>query len=43
MTFCLSAVEIAHMAFLHSWNSEIFASMTGLTGLITGILIGHHS
>jgi hypothetical protein len=43
MTVCLSAVEIAHMAFLHSWNSEVFAAMTGLIGLVTGILIGHHA
>ncbi|MGD0159693.1 MAG: hypothetical protein ABSB89_05285 [Candidatus Bathyarchaeia archaeon] len=41
MTVCLSAIEIAHMAFLHSWNSEVFTAMTGLTGLVTGILIGH--
>jgi hypothetical protein len=43
MTVCLSAIEIAQMAFLHSWNSEVFAAMTGLTGFVTGILIGHHA
>ena len=43
MTVCLSAIEIANMAFLHSWNSEVFAAMTGLIGLVTGILIGHHA
>jgi hypothetical protein len=43
MAVCLSAVEIAHMIFLHSWNSEVFASITGLIGLVTGILIGHHA
>lgn len=39
MTGCLSAVEIAHMAFLGTWNSEIFAAITGLIGTISGILI----
>jgi hypothetical protein len=39
MTLCLSALEIAHMAFLGKWNSEIFAAITGLTGTISGILI----
>lgn len=39
---CLSAIEIAHMAFLHSWNGEVFAAITGLIGLVTGILISHH-
>lgn len=40
MTVCLSALEIAHMAFLGSWNSEIFAAITGLTGTVTGIFVG---
>jgi hypothetical protein len=39
MTVCLSALEIAHMAFLGSWNSEIFAGITGLIGTVSGILI----
>ena len=39
MTVCLSALEIAHMAFLGRWNSEIFAAITGLTGTVTGIFI----
>ena len=43
MTVCLSAVEIAHMAFLRSWNSEVFATITGLIGTITGVLIGQHA
>ncbi len=42
-TFCLSAVEIANLAFLGTWNSEVFASITGLTGTITGILISQKS
>ncbi|MEM3579406.1 MAG: hypothetical protein QW468_04745 [Candidatus Bathyarchaeia archaeon] len=39
MTICLSALEIAHIAFLGKWNSEIFAAITGLTGTLSGILI----
>lgn len=39
VTFCLSAIEIANLAVLGTWNSEVFASITGLTGTITGILI----
>ncbi|MCW4010628.1 MAG: hypothetical protein NWF05_08415 [Candidatus Bathyarchaeota archaeon] len=38
-TFCLSAVEIAHLALLGTWNSEVFAAVTGLAGTIMGILI----
>jgi hypothetical protein len=39
MTFCLSALEIAHLAFTGRWNSEVFAAITGLTGTVSGILI----
>jgi len=39
MTLCLSTLEIAHLAFLGKWNSEIFAAITGLTGTVSGILI----
>jgi hypothetical protein len=39
MTLCLSALEIAHLAFLGIWNSEIFAAITGLAGTVSGILI----
>jgi hypothetical protein len=42
-TFCLSAIEIANLAFLGSWNSEVFAAITGLTGTVTGILISQKS
>jgi hypothetical protein len=38
-TFSLTALEIAHLALLGSWNSEVFAAITGLAGTITGILI----
>ena len=37
---CLSGLEVAHMAFLGSWNSEVFAGITGLIGTVTGILVG---
>jgi len=40
MTLCLSALEIAHIAFLGSWNSEIFAAITGLSGTVMGIFVG---
>jgi hypothetical protein len=40
MTGCLSALEIAHMAFMHSWSSEIFATITGLSGTVMGIFVG---
>jgi hypothetical protein len=39
LTFSLTAMEIAHLALLHVWNSEIFAAITGMTGTITGVLI----
>ncbi len=39
LTFCFTAIEIAHLALLHSWNSEVFAGIMGLSGTITGILI----
>jgi hypothetical protein len=40
MAVCLSALQVAHMAFLGSWNSEIFAALTGLTGGIAGLFVG---
>lgn len=43
MTACLAAVEIAHLALLRSWNSEVFAVMTGLIGTVTGIFVGQKS
>ena len=43
MTACLSLLEIAHLAFLGSWNSEIFAVISGLSGTITGIFVGQKS
>ena len=43
MTLILSALEVAHMAFLGSWSSEIFAAITGLIGTVSGVLIGQHA
>ena len=42
MTVCLSVVEIAHIAFLGEWNSEIFSAITGLIGTVSGVLISQH-
>jgi hypothetical protein len=39
MTLILSALEVAHLAFLGRWNSEVFAAITGLIGTVSGILI----
>ena len=36
----LSAIEIVHIIVLKIWNAEIFAAITGLTGTVTGIIIG---
>jgi hypothetical protein len=43
MTGCLTAVEIAHLAILRSWNSEVFSAITGLIGTVTGVLISQKS
>jgi hypothetical protein len=42
MTTLLCILEIAHLVFLHAWNSEVFAGITGLIGTVTGVLIGRH-
>jgi len=42
MTLILSALEVAHMAFLGSWSSEIFACISGLIGTVSGVLISQH-
>jgi len=43
MTACLTAIEIAHLALLRTWNSEIFAAITGLSGTVMGIFVGQKS
>jgi len=35
----LTVLEVAHMAFLGSWNSEIFAAITSIIGAILGVFI----
>jgi hypothetical protein len=40
MTVCLAAVEIAHLALQGTWNSEIFAALTGFSGTVMGIFVG---
>ena len=40
MTACLSLLEVAHLAFLHTWNSEVFAAISGLSGTVIGIFVG---
>ena len=43
LTFSLTAMEIAHVAFLGVWNSEVFAAIMGMTGTITGVLISQRT
>lgn len=40
MTACLSALEVANLAFLHSWNGEIFSAISGLSGIVIGVFVG---
>jgi hypothetical protein len=40
MTAFMSALELAHLAILHTWNAEIFASITGLSGTVVGLFVG---
>jgi hypothetical protein len=40
MTVCLTVLEVAHMALLGKWNSEVFAAITGLSGTVIGIFVG---
>ena len=43
MTVCLSVLEVAHLVVLGSWSNEIFSTITGLIGTISGVLIGSHA
>lgn len=38
-TISLTALQVAHLIVLKTWNSEIFSAITGLAGTITGIFI----
>ena len=40
MSVCLAAIEVASIAFLHSWNSEVFSALTGLSGIVIGVFVG---
>lgn len=40
MTGILSLLEVVHLVILGSWNSEIFAAITCLTGAIVGLFVG---
>jgi hypothetical protein len=40
MTACLTAIEIANLAILRTWNSEVFASISGLSGIVIGVFVG---
>ncbi len=40
MTAFMSALELAHLAILHTWNPEIFATITGLSGTVIGLFVG---
>ena len=40
MTVCLSLLEVAHLAFMHEWSSEVFAAISGLSGTVVGIFVG---
>ncbi len=40
MTGLLSGLELVHIVLLGSWNSEIFAAISGLSGTLSGIFVG---
>ena len=43
MTVLLSGLELAHILLLGGWNSEIFATISGLSGTLSGIFVGKRS
>ena len=43
MTLVFSGLELAHILLLGSWNSEIFAAISGLSGTLSGIFVGKRS
>ena len=43
MTAFLSMLEVAHLVVLGSWSGEIFSTITGLVGTVSGVLIGSHA
>jgi hypothetical protein len=40
LLFCLTGLEIAHLLVLRTWNSEVFAGISGLVGTLTGLFLG---
>lgn len=36
----LTVLEVAHMAFLGAWNTEIFAGIMSVVSFILGVFIG---
>jgi len=36
----MTALELVHIVVLGKWNTEIFATMTGLVGTIIGVFFG---
>jgi hypothetical protein len=40
MTAFMSALELAHLVILHTWNAEVFATITGLSGTVIGLFVG---
>ncbi len=36
----LAALEIAHMAFLGGWNTEVFAGIMSVVTFVLGVFIG---
>jgi hypothetical protein len=43
MTVCLSGLQVAHLVVLGVWSSEIFSTITGLIGTVSGVLIGSNA
>ncbi len=40
MTAFMATLELAHLVLMRSWNAEIFASITGLSGTVIGLFVG---
>jgi len=43
MAVCLSGLQVAYLIVLGSWSNEIFSTITGLIGTISGVLLGSHA
>ncbi|MFQ6080736.1 MAG: hypothetical protein ACE5OW_03595 [Candidatus Bathyarchaeia archaeon] len=39
----LTALEVIHMLYFKSWNSEVFSAITGLIGTITGVFLSQRA